>query len=198
MRDIPPPTSTPRGEKWSLYAYRGVPGKRRNIPLFEMFGGLSMAVNMQLVLFVAIRYIVKGTNKSGQTRPPSLSWILDGWKMGQLPPIPGRPREPLFVGQQLYIERAYEILGLSQAQIASHVGIAIPRVRRYLIERGLYAPRSPTRSRAREALIASAVEAYIEGEKVVEICSTYNVNPAELYRMLKDLNIPLRMKARLS
>lgn len=108
--------------------------------------------------------------------------------------LAGRPRVPLLTGQQHYIERAYYHLGMSQAKIARNVGVAIPRIRRYLIERGLYAPRSATRSELREQVLDDAVQAYIDGEKVVEICNGYDVNPAELYRRLRQLEVPFRTK----
>ena len=104
----------------------------------------------------------------------------------------GRPRVPLLVGQMLYIERGYTILGLSQARIAQQVGIAIPRVRRYLVDKGLYLPRNMRRTPARLQQLAQALEQYVNGDLVIDICQTYKVNPAELYKLLRAKNIPFR------
>ena len=112
--------------------------------------------------------------------------------MDRSPVVSGRPRIPLLIGQKAYIERAYASQSQSQARIAQHLDIAIPRVRRHLIEAGLYHPRPPQRSPEREEELSEAVQAYIDGERVVEICQTYNVNPAELYREIRTRGIPYR------
>src|SRR5678809_1414992 len=106
----------------------------------------------------------------------------------------GRPRLTLTTEQQEQIVQLYREAHLSQARIAQEVGIAIPRVRRHLVEAGLYRPRAAVRTPAREQQLSVAVLAYEDGEKVVEICQTHHVNPAELYRELRARHIPYRTR----
>lgn len=81
---------------------------------------------------------------------------------------------------------------VSQAKIAQIVGISIPRVQRFLVAQGFYRPRPAVRTAERESQVMEAVQAYLDGEKVVEICTTYNINPAELYRELRARKVPYR------
>lgn len=106
----------------------------------------------------------------------------------------GRPRLHLNNEQQARIEHLYREGRLSQARIAQDLEIAIPRVRRHLMEAGLYHPRAAVRTPEREQQLSEAVLAYQDGEKVVEICQTYEVNPAELYRELRLHNVQLRTR----
>lgn len=108
----------------------------------------------------------------------------------------GRPPIPLPPEVQEAIEHAYRDLGHSQARIGQDVGVSIPRVRRHLITRGLYNPRPSVRTPVRESQLAEAVQAYVDGEKVIEICQTYLVNPADLYREIRLRGVPLRTKSR--
>lgn len=122
---------------------------------------------------------------------------MDSQEMGEFPDVVvGRPRVPLLLGQQLYIEQAYTQLGLSQARIAQDARVAIPRVRRHLVDKGLYSPRPPTRTIARAKVVEEAIEWYSRGEKVVDICTILEINPAELYRALRENHIPFRMKSK--
>lgn len=107
----------------------------------------------------------------------------------------GRPRLNLTEEQQRRIEDLYRNGGHSQAHIAQIVGVAIPRVRRHLIEAGLYVPRASIRTSEREQQLSEAVLAYQDGEKVVEICQTYEVNPAQLYQELRARKVPFRTQS---
>lgn len=115
-------------------------------------------------------------------------------KMPRLPIQAGRPRLPLPDSVKSRIEKLYTQDRLSQAKIAELVGVSIPRVQRHLIAAGLYTPRPPIRTPERAAQLDEAVSAYIEGDKVVDICQGYEVNPAELYRELRARNVPFRSR----
>ncbi len=105
----------------------------------------------------------------------------------------GRPPRELLVGQAAYTERAFRHAKLPHQRISLHIRAAATRVRRHLLEYGLYTPRHIDRSELHDRTV-QAVAAYLMGDKVIDICATFNIGASELYKALHRRGIPLRTK----
>jgi hypothetical protein len=112
-----------------------------------------------------------------------------GYEWVKVPKMRGRPQVPLYPGQQLYIEAAYSA-GKAQTRIATIVGVAPPRIRRHLQAKGLLIPRRT--SHDLELLLMKAAEMYIGGDQVQDILDKTGVTTPDLYRTLRQMEIPLR------
>lgn len=105
--------------------------------------------------------------------------------------VVGRPRYPLLLGQRTYAIVCYSRRLHSQLDIAAHLRVAYPRVRRFLIESGLYEPREHG-SAAHTSAVTQAVQMYKDGDPVAQILETTGLVTSELYRGLRINKIPLR------
>ncbi len=129
----------------------------------------------------------------------------------------GRPRVPLSPGQQRFIE-AGSRFGLSHSRISLLVAASTTRVRRHLIEQGIYTPpyyaKDTSTSASASANIGTtpytirpgqtpihpryirAAQMYLAGEYVMDICSVLDISTSALYRTLRRLGIELRGSGR--
>jgi hypothetical protein len=108
-------------------------------------------------------------------------------------PHVGRPRQPLLIGQRSYVLFAYSNKLKTQLDIAARIGVALPRVHRLLVERGLHVPQRHGAA-AHTNAVKKAVRMYLSGATIDSIVQTTGVVVSELYKALHARNIPLRSK----
>lgn len=105
----------------------------------------------------------------------------------------GRPRMPLLIGQRIYAEFAYRTKLKTQLDIAARIRVALPRVHRFLIEKGLHTP-SLHGTAAHTQAVSYAVELYVRGESIRYILEETGIVVSELYKALHLRRIPLRTR----
>jgi hypothetical protein len=103
--------------------------------------------------------------------------------------VRGRPPIPLKPGQQLFVEKAYGA-GKPQGKIATTIRVAPPRVRKHLLTAGLLVERRSTEEL--EVQLAKAARMYVQEVPVDTIITRLNITTSDLYRVLRQMNIPLR------
>lgn len=107
----------------------------------------------------------------------------------------GRPRVPLLIGQRTYVEFAYTRRLKTQLDIAAKIRVALPRVHRYLVEKGLHTPLRHGTA-AHSNAVQLAVDLYVMGTPVQSIVETTGLVVSEVYKALHAHNIPLRTKSK--
>lgn len=105
----------------------------------------------------------------------------------------GRPRIPLLIGQRTYVEFAYRHRMKTQLDIAAKINVALPRVHRFLVERGLHTP-THHGTTAYTNTVNYAVELYVRGAPVAKILQETGLVSSELYKALHARSIPLRTR----
>lgn len=103
----------------------------------------------------------------------------------------GRPREPLLVGQRAYAVFAYSTHRKNQLDIAARIRVALPRVHRFLIEKGLHTPFTHDTPEHRQT-VDQALKMYVSGAPIRGILGETGVVVSELYKALHNTGIPLR------
>jgi hypothetical protein len=112
------------------------------------------------------------------------------WIRSTEPKSLGRPQKPLLIGQQLLIEHLYARKH-PQYDIAAVIGASLPRVRRHLISRGLYA--QGARRADLTPNILAAIADYLEGTlSVTAIVAKHGLSAPTFYAALHNRGIALR------
>lgn len=127
-------------------------------------------------------------------RRPYVYYVLSkhgiDWVRSSAPKSLGRPQKPLLIGQQLLVEHLYARKH-PQYDIAGAIGASLPRVRRHLVSRGLYA--QGARRADLTASILAAIADYLEGNlSVTAIIAKHSLTPPTFYTALHNRGIALR------